>query len=713
MKRLLQFAFTAPQGVGKGRLLMQLFALLSAASLPAQADGTPPTLDIRWGNLPHTDTEFVPRTYETLAQWTARREHLRRQILWAAGLWPEPERTPLHPRISGRIEHEDYTVEKVAFESRPGFYVTGNLYRPKGAGPRSCPGVLNPHGHAATGRLNDTEIASYQARAITFARMGCVALIWDMVDYNDSALQLWGSYQEKNYWDVHNKPWGHDPGRRTLWNVNALGLQLWNSIRALDFLCTLPEVDPERLGCTGESGGGTQTFLLAAVDERVKVSAPVCMVSAYMQGGCNCENAPCLRLDTCNVDFGAMMAPRPLLLVNSAQDWTRHTPQVEFPAIQRVYELYGAADRVAQVQFDAPHGYSLDMRNAVYPWFARWLSLSLPAGFKEPPYQPERKEDLLVFLHNVPENAIRSHEALVDSVIAEMSRQTRALAPETPEALRADRETLGEGLRLSVGLRPLRADELGYERSGEAVLGDLRGEAGLLRESRRGTQVPVWVFRPQKTPDGCVLLAHGDGRAALANKVRLIRECLERGQVVFVPELFGIGEARPAEEIARKRGTTRYFTTFNRTDDGERIHDLAVALSYCRWHGFEGQAPRSTSAVAFGKAGPWLAVAGAVGIDSAEGEDAQIRFVLDMNRFDATTEASYLADLYVPGILRAGGLANAVALLAPHPLLLWNLGEGLDPTWAAKAYRQTGAPLRLEKGPQDDGAILRFLWGEG
>lgn len=124
--------------------------------------------DPRWTNLPHTDTEFIPRTYATLADWTGRREHLRRQILWCAGLWPMPERTPLNARISGRIEHDDYTVENVAFESWPGFFVTGNLYRPKNPSPRGHPGVLNPHGHAATGRLHDNEVASYQARGITF-----------------------------------------------------------------------------------------------------------------------------------------------------------------------------------------------------------------------------------------------------------------------------------------------------------------------------------------------------------------------------------------------------------------------------------------------------------------------------------------------------------------------------------------------------------------
>ena len=696
-------------------LVAVLFGPGSPAAEPPAEPASAFSADPRWNNLPHTDTEFVSRTYPTLADWTERREHLRRQILWSSGLWPMPERTPLNARISGRIEHDDYTVEKVAFESRPGLFVTGNLYRPKKPSPRGHPGVLNPHGHAATGRLHDDNVASYQARGITFARMGCVALIWDMIDYNDSARQLSGSYQEKSYWDVHNKPWSHEPNRRALWNINALGLQLWNSIRALDFLCSLPEVDPERLGCTGESGGGTQTFLLYAVDDRVKVAAPVCMVSAYMQGGCNCENAPGLRLDTCNVDFGAMMAPRPLLLISSTRDWTKHTAQVEYPAIQRVYELFGATDMVAHVPFEAGHGYNRDMRNAVYPWFARWLGLPLDAGFTEPQYQTEAKKDLLVFDESVPASAIRDHENLVNAVVEAASRQIVNLKPTTAERLAENRRVLGEGLRLSLGVIPFRPDEIEYARRGEITLADLRGEAGVFKEKRRGVEIPVWVFRPEgetPAPAHCALLIHGQGRAALAGKAGFIREWLTRRQIVYLIEPFGIGDARPAEAIARKRGSTRYFSTFNCTDDAERVHDIVASIGYCRGSGAAGKPPKTLNVVAFGKAGPWLAVAGATLSPPQPGEP-EIRFAIDANRFDSSSEQQYLADLFIPGLLRAGGLPNAVALLAPRAVLVQNTGNILDTSSAVQAFGTSAVTegwsrLKLESTVQGDSAIHGF-----
>lgn len=676
------------------------------------------TSDPRWSDLPHTDTEFVPRTYTTLAAWNERREHLRKQILWSAGLSPMPERTPLNARIFDRIEHDDYTVEKVSFESLPGLFVTGNLYRPRTTSPHGHPAVLNPHGHAATGRLHDDGVASYQARAITFARVGCVALIWDMIDYNDSALQLSGSYQEKTYWDVHNKPWVHVPNRRTLWNINSMGLQLWNSIRALDFLCTLPEVDAERLSSTGESGGGTQTFLLAAVDDRIKVAAPVCMVSAYMQGGCNCENAPGLRIDTHNVEFGALTAPRPMMLVSVTGDWTSHTPEVELPAIKRVYELHGAADKLNHVHFNAGHGYNLDMRNAVYPWFAKRLGLELDVKFKEQTYQTEATKDLLVFNESVPANAIRDHETLVNRVIETDRRQLEAFQPSTPENLAQNRKVFAEGLCLATGVQPFNADDVSYEPSGDFTLGGLTGERGVLIGKQRGIRIPVWRFRPTEQPAGaprlCTLLAHGQGRAALKSKIKLIASLLAEGHTVWAIELFGIGEARPQDvALAKARGTTKNFITFNRTDHAERVYELAAAIGFCQWHGVDAKRADRVNVAAFDKAGPWLAVAAAT-LGPIQPNEPVVRLAVDANGFSTAREDRYLKDLLIPGILRAGGLVNAVALSAPRTMLLHNTGDAFETGWASQAYKSArpadgNASLVLNQLPETETGILRFL----
>ena len=295
----------------------------------------------------HTTT-YAPPHFATAAEWAARKAYLREHILASAGLLPMPERTPLHPVVFGEVKHDDYTVSKVFFESLPGFLVTGNLYRPAGPGP--FPAILSPHGHWAYGRLENTSLVSAPGRAINLARQGFVVFTYDMIGYNDSR-QL---------------PHTFGGPRESLWGLSLGGLQLWNSIRSVDFLDELPYVRRDALGATGESGGGTQTFLLAAVDDRIKVAVPVNMISLRMQGGCLCENPPGLRLDTTNVEIAATIAPRPLLMVSATGDWTAHTLEEEFPAVRGVYALIGAPDRVAAVRVDAEHNYNRESREAMY-----------------------------------------------------------------------------------------------------------------------------------------------------------------------------------------------------------------------------------------------------------------------------------------------------------------------------------------------------------
>ncbi len=306
-------------------IALALLLLLSLAPSGLFAQEVPKT-DRRLDETRHLDLTYDFAGYARREEWQARAAQLKQQILVSAGLWPMPEKSPLKATIFGKVDRGDHTVEKVYFESYPGFYVTGNLYRPKNLTGKA-PAVLCPHGHWTYGRLENQPNNSGPARAATFARQGYVAFLYDMVGYNDSAAIS------------HRFAPGHRENlvdREALWSVNLLGLQLWNSIRALDFLLTLPEVDAERIACTGESGGGTQTFLLMAVDDRVRLAAPVNMVSFLMQGGSLCENAPNLRVDTHNVEIASLMAPRPMMMVSATGDWTKNTMTSEYPAARGV-----------------------------------------------------------------------------------------------------------------------------------------------------------------------------------------------------------------------------------------------------------------------------------------------------------------------------------------------------------------------------------------
>ena len=300
--------------------------------------------------------ERLAATWTTQKDWKARANQIRQQILAGAKLNPLPDRTPLNTIIRNKRHFKGYSVESAAFEARPGFFVYGNLYRPaKSDGNR--PGILCPHGHAR-GREGGRLRPDQQHRCATLARMGAVVFSYDMVGFGDSEHLGWDHKHEQ-----------------------ALTLQTWSSIRALDFLQSLDDVNDAQIGVTGCSGGGTQTFLLTAVDDRVKVAVPVVMVSAHFFGGCHCESGMPIhktaKLETNNAEIAALTAPRPLLLVSVGGDWTKNNPKVEYPYIRSVFKMLGAERSVENKHFaDEGHGYQESKRQAMYPFMVKHLKLN-------------------------------------------------------------------------------------------------------------------------------------------------------------------------------------------------------------------------------------------------------------------------------------------------------------------------------------------------
>ncbi|MEO2045467.1 MAG: hypothetical protein ABGX16_02710, partial [Pirellulales bacterium] len=484
--------------------------------------------DRRLGKLKDLDGYFpliVPATTEA---WIMRKKSLQQRILVATGLWPMPPKTPLNAVIHGKIERDGFTVEKVYFESLPGHLVTGLLFRPlreSGTAEKQglYPGVLSPHGHG--GRLMDHGAKKIRqliadgeerfeqsgrfpklARCAQLARMGCVTFIFDMLGYANSQQipreLAHGFHSQRPELDSPTR-WGFFSTQAELRLQSIMGLQTWNSIRALDFLSELPDVDPQRIGVTGGSGGGTQTILLGAIDPRPVVSFPNGMVSTSMQGGCTCENCCLLRIGTGNVELAALFAPKPQGMT-AANDWTRDMMTQGYPQLQHIYQLFGAKEQILCKKLTHfHHNYNFVTRATMYGWFNKHLKLGLQNPIVEEDWQLLTSAEQSVWNdeHPAPQVDADYEPELLEAMARQSDAQIAAISPDVKSSMEPYQALVGRALATLIGrtlddVGPIEVENFRQDNFDATQGKDFRFRHDLVRAKDHGEEIPVISLLP-------------------------------------------------------------------------------------------------------------------------------------------------------------------------------------------------------------------------
>ncbi len=629
---------------------------------------------------------------EARGQWA--RDTLRRLM----GGLPE-ERTPLNLQRRGQVDRGAYRLEKIAFESQPRFFVTANLYIPQ-IGRPPYPAVLQPTGHSLTAKSREL----YQRLSIGLAHYGFVVLTYDPL----------GQGERRIFYDaeLRDSKVGSTTVEHQMVGIQALlggeslaRMMVWDAIRGLDVLASLPEVDPQKLGIAGCSGGGTVTAYVAALDERVQAAAPACYMSSWEEqlAGTGPQDAEQqfpdqLRAGFDHADFVWAFAPKPYLICSTTQDFfplagARRT----YEEGRQAYARLGAADRLGWFSGPGGHGMRADTRAAIYAFFRQWLKGEPPGAAPEPPHRIELDEDLQA----TPTGQVAT--SLGGETASELQRRRLAAIPRpAPGDVAA---LIPEVTRASPS-----AGELRLRRVGQAQAGEYRVEK-LIFEGEPGLPVPALLYHPRQRRRPPVLYADAAGKdapdaAALA----------QRGHPVLAVDLAGAGETATRRDSYSATWFPQDKTIWlalmtGRTLTGVRITEIRRALEVMRAVGLEG------GIVGVGKGGLAIPLLHAAVLEPRVRELYLEETLVSYRALARAPVHRQVFDLVLPGVLRAYDLDDLVSALAPRRVRLVNLCNALGQPlpageveeWYARArerYRAAGAAGHFEIGRRREGEAL-------
>jgi hypothetical protein len=688
--------------------------LLVACSVTHAAESLPGGLkpeDIRLKRQRTLQDKYHPWSPpESKGAWEKEAERLRRQLLVSNGLWPLPEKTPLDAVIHSPSDRGEYTVEKVFFRSRPGVYVTGSLYRPKKLSTEKRPAVLCPHGHWENGRFQDEKpkaaaesLASgsesflsgarhpLQAIEVQLARMGCIAFIFDTVGTADNTAL------------PHRD--GFNDVTAELWLQNKMGLQTWNSIRALDFIESLPDVDPKRIGVTGASGGGTQTFMLCAIDPRPAVAFPAVMVGTAMQGGCQCENASYLRHDINNVAIAALIAPRPLKMTG-ANDWTIDIESKGLPELKKIYGYYGKSDNVDAKCFpNFPHNYNEVSRELMFAWMAKHFGLEgVPTDQAD--FWPMTRDQLTVFDDKHPQPADWLN---AEQLRAEMTKESQAmmkgLALTDEASLERYRNVVGKAADIMLGIE-------NFPTSGAVIPDDSAPDVHRMYIELDGHRIPlVWLASKGKLNGEAVLWMDGRGKSHLfaddGKPKPAVQKLLDAGYAVASADVVLTGEhldeGKPGTYPV-DRGFPGYTYCYNRPLLELRVRDVVAARAAIgdRMKKPDATNPAPVHLIGTGDAGLWVLLSAA-----SRKTRPEEKVAVDLNRFSFENVKTVEDPNLLPGALKYGDVDGLAALAAPATLAIYRPSGSMP--LLSKATAVTKGRLQTTQDELTDGMAVELI----
>jgi len=649
------------------------------------------------------DREKAVAALQSPAEVERHRKEAREKLRRALGEFPA--RTPLRPVITGTLERGDYAVEKVIFESRPRYFVTANAYVPRRGRP-PFPAVICPVGHWGDGKAFE----DYQRLGIYLARRGFLVLVYDVPGQGER-LQYYNPVVGRSLLDPGGSTFfvtiEHGvAGAQSLLTSRTFAAHLvWDGVRAIDYLLERGDVDRERIACTGTSGGGLQAEVLSAVDERIRVSIPVCY------GGCAPDTPTARGLGIADIDM--LIAPRPLLMIEATGDPRAGVlaKQQRHQAVANAYKALGAEASTRFLIAEGPHGYGENMRQAAYAWLSRWWRSETPGpeALAEPPtaIEPEAA------LHCTITGQVRT--SLGGETVFTLNRAEGKVTPQ-PVSREGLKRMVGERLGLDFPKAPLESKVLARADRGSYVLEKVVYFSepeifvpGLLLLPKAGGAKPALVFVPEEGNSGAVT-------------EKYLRPLAEAGNVVLSIDPRGMGETAPA--AASPSSTQRNYRGFAQNAEvslfyealragttliGSRTVDVRRAIDYLETRPEVDR--RRIAAAGHGMGG--LLVLYAAALDERIRAAAVTSALISYAAILESDLYTHRFSAFVPGVLRDFDLPEVASLVAPRSLLLLNpvdqIHRPVDVEEAAAVYRAaTGSHFRIATAASPDEMVRAY-----